>query len=212
VSESLTGTSRRITVGAPLNVNAGCLLGVTDKGAKIASPIAPPDDTYYTLLDPKTCGCPGSSGARLTDAHVLLDFPVACALQASVAVVRADLADEGCPVPLPDEHVCKPITYKVSVEEAGSYDFTLPLSAGDCAEQRVFLVVMFLEEGDCKELPNLITTDGCTACVSYGVSKGGTRDLCKVLPGNPSMYVDATCCGDVPTRRASWGQVKTLYR
>ena len=212
VSESLQGTPQKVAVGTPQDVIAVCLLGVTGKAARTVDHLAPPDDAYYTLLDPETCGCPGTSGVRLPNAHVLLDFPVACSIPASVAVVKADMSDERCPVPMPGAYICEPISYKVSVEEAGSYDFTLPLNAGDCITQKAFLVITFLEEGECKELPMLITTDGCDACASYSVSRDGADDLCKVLPGNPNMYVEATCCDEVPAHRATWGQVKTLYR
>ena len=212
VSEFLQGTPRKIAVGAARDVNAACRLGITGKPAWVVDHLAPPDDAYYTLLDPKTCGCSGPEGVRLPNAHVMLEFPAACGIPASVAVVKADLTDELCPVPVPDAYLFEPITCKLSVKEAGPCDLILPLDTEICITQKAFLVVAFPEEGDCKELPRLLTTDGCSACASYGISKDGPQDLCRVLPGNPIMCVEATCCDEVPARRTTWGEVKTHYR
>jgi hypothetical protein len=212
VSASLRGSPQQVAVGTPQAARGACLLGVTGKGAQIVDHLAPPEDAYYTLLDPESCRCPGLSGVRLQSAHVLLDFPVACGIPVSVVVVKADLTDERCPAPVPEAPLCEPTDYKLSVEEAGSYDFTIPLNEGACITQQAFLVITFHDEGDCKELPRLTTTDGCDACTSYGGLKGGLEDLCKVLPGSPVMYVEATCCDEVPARRGTWGWVQTLYR
>jgi hypothetical protein len=212
VPESLMRTPRTVAVGTPQDVTAACPLGVTGKPAWPVDPVAPPDDAYYTLLDPETCGCPGSSGVLMKNAHVILDFAAGCSIPVSVAVVEADLTDKLCPVPVPGAYLCKPISYELSAREAGTCDFALALADGSCITQKAFLVVTLLENGNCKEPPKLVTTDRCEACTSYSVSKEGAHDLCKDLPGNPIMYVEATCCDEVPAHHATWGQVKTLYR
>jgi hypothetical protein len=73
-------------------------------------------------------------------------------------------------------------------------------------------VITFRDAGDCKDQPRLVTTKDCEACTSIRIRKGEAEDLCKVLGGNPAMYVEATCCDGVPVRRETWGRLKTLFR
>jgi hypothetical protein len=214
VSEPLQGTPLQFDVGAPQQMYVACQLGVTAAPAYIVSYLYPPNDGYYTLLDPAACGCPGPAGVLLSNAHAILNFPIACTIPVSVAVVAADLTDPLCPVPAPTQYLCPPVNFNLAPPAAGSYNFTFPLPSGCCITQKAFLVITFTGAGTCTTLPNLITTDGCTNCVSYNVYPGGFDDLCLDIgfPGNPNMYVEAACCDIVPALRGTWGRMKTLYR
>jgi hypothetical protein len=214
VPELLQGTPQKVDVGTPQKMYVACQLGVTAPPAFLVNYIYPPDDAYYTLLDPATCGCSGPSGVLLSNAHVMLRFPMVCSIPVSVAVVAADLTDPLCPVPVPGQYICGPVNYNLAPTAIGNYDFTFALPEGCCITQKAFLVVTFPAAGTCTTLPLLITTDGCDPCVSYNVYPGGSADLCVDIgfPGNPNMYVEAACCDIVPAIRGTWGRVKTLYR
>ena len=197
VSAPLQGTLQNIAVGTPQQMYIACQLGITGDPAYYVNYLYPPSDAYYTLLDPGTCGCTGPSGVLLSNAHIMLNFQMACSIPVSVAVVAADVTDPLCPVPVPAQYI-----------------FTLPLPSGCCITQKAFLVITFTGAGTCTTLPRLITIDGCDPCVSYNVYPGGFDDLCADIgfPGNPNMYVEAACCDIVPATRGTWGRVKILYR
>jgi len=214
VSEPLQGTLQKLAVGTPQEMYVVCQLGVTDAPGWIVNYLAPPDDAYYTLLDPEACACPGPNGVLLSNAHAMLNFQMAYSIPVSVAVVEADLTDPLCPVPVPGQYICPPVNYNLAPAAAGNYDFTFALPEGCCITQKAFLVVTFTGAGTCTTLPRLITTNGCNPCVSYNVYPGGFDDLCVDIgfPGNPNMYVEAACCDIVPAIRGTWSRVKTLYR
>jgi len=215
VPEPLQGTLQKFAVETPQQMYIACQLGVTGAPAYLVNYLYPPSDAYYTLLDPAACGaCPGPNGVLLSNAHAMLNFPMACSIPVSVAVVGADLTDPLCPVPVPGQTICGPVNYNLAPAAAGNYDFTFALPSGCCITQKAFLVVTFTGAGTCTTLPRLITTDGCDPCVSYNVYPAGFDDLCVDIgfPGNPNMYVEAACCDIVPAMQGTWGRVKTLYR
>ena len=215
VPEALQGTPQKFIVGTPQSMYVACNLGVTGDPAWIVNYLYPPNDAYYTMLDPAACGaCPGPNGVLLSNAHALLNFPMACSIPVSVAVVAADLTDPLCPVPLPGQYICAPVNYNLAPGAAGNWDFTFAMPLGCCITQKAFLVIEFTGTGTCTTLPRLITTDVCDPCVSYNVYPGGFDDLCVDIgfPGNPNMYVEAACCDQVPALRGTWGRMKTLYR
>ena len=215
VSAPLQGTLQKIAVDTPQQMYVACQLGVTGAPAFLVNYLYPPNDAYYTMLDPAACGaCPGPNGVLLSNAHILLNFQMACSIPVSVAVVAADLTDPLCPVPVPGQYICPVVNYNLAPAAAGNYDFTFPLPSGCCITEKAFLVVTFTGTGTCTTLPRLITTDGCDPCMSYNVYPGGFDDLCADIgfPGNPNMYVEAACCDIVPAMRGTWGRVKTLYR
>ncbi len=214
VAEPLQGTPQRVVVGTPQQMNVLCGLGVAAAPAYYIDYLLPPNDAYYTLLDPATCGCPGPNGVLLSNAHVLLNFPMACSIPVSVAVVAADLTDPLCPVPVPGQYLCAPVNYDLVPGAAGDYDFMFALPSGCCITEKAFLVVTFTGAGSCTTLPRLITTEGCNPCESYNVYPGGFDDLCVAVgfPGNPSMSVETACCDIVPALRGTWGQMKTHFR
>jgi hypothetical protein len=215
VHEAMLGTPLKLAVGTPQNITVTCTLGVTDAPAYLVNYLLPPDDAYYTLLDPALCGCAGPGGVLLSNAHAFLNFQMACSIPVSVGVVAADLTDPLCPRPIPGQYLCGPINYNLAPAAAGNYDFSFALPAGCCITQKAFLVVTFLQTGDCTTLPRLITSAICNGCFSYNVyPPTGFDDLCVDIgfPGNPIMYVDAGCCDVVPTHHDTWGRLKTMYR
>jgi hypothetical protein len=202
----------KIVVGVPLSAQATCTVGETGAPAFNVNYLLPPDDAYYTLLNPANCaGCAGGI-LQLNLAHVLLNFPVKCTIPVSVAIVKSNGA--ACPAPLPGEYVCGPLQYNLAPPTAGSFNFGLALPAGCCVDQMVFLEVSFLSSGSCSTLPRLITTGACNPCESYNVYPGGFDELCTDIgfPGNPIMNVDGDCCLATSTHTGTWGAIKLHYR
>lgn len=191
-----------------------CRLGVTADPHLTMNYFYPPDDEYYTLIDPSACGCAGAQGVAVTAAHVILDFPEACTLPVTVAVVAADLTDPSCPAPVREQYLCPPTDFDLEVSNAGGYDFLMPLGGACCVTQKAFLLIKVRELGTCGAVPSLYVTFGCDPCTSWNYWPGGAlTDLCEgYLLGNPNMYVDAACCSAVPTLPRTWGQLKSTYR
>ena len=214
-STPLQGTILNKVVGTPNSVHTQCLLGVTGDPAWIINGwLLPPDDSYYTLLRPADCACPGPRGVLLSVAHVLLSFSEVCSVPVTVGVVAAT-GTPGCLAPIPGQYLCPPVSYNLSVTATGIYDFSMPLSEGCCITDNAFLVITFDGEGTCGTLPDVITTDGCETCVSYnGWPPSSLHDLCVDynFPGNLNMYVEAACCDVVPAIPGTWGRIKMLYR
>jgi hypothetical protein len=211
------GTLHQVVVGHKLlGGNTTCVLGVTGPASFPMFYLYPPNDQYYTLIEPSQCGCSGSGGVQLTNAHVMLDFPEPCAIPVEIGVVAADLTDPACPAPILGEYLCGPIAYELSgVEEPGQYEFSLSLTGGCCITQKAFLMITFVSGGDCGGLPGLMIDTSVCGCTSYNAwPDGGDQayDLCGTLPGSPVMYADATCCSPVPVVPQTWGGLKATYR
>jgi hypothetical protein len=212
---TLKGTPQRVVVGRQLqSAPPTCVLGVPGPASFPMFYLYPPEDQYYTLLDPGTCDCPEEESVQLATAHVQLDFPEACTIPVTVAVVAADLTDPSCPIPMPGQYLAPPLDYDLEVSEAGQYDFSLALPAGTCIPEKAFLLITFVTGGDCGSWPGLMIDTAVCGCVAYNAwpESGDPADLCGTLPGSPVMYVDATCCSVVPTTGHSWGGLKTIYR
>jgi hypothetical protein len=211
---TLRGTTQQVIVGSKLeSMNPICTLGVIGPASFPMFYLYPPEDQYYTLIDPAQCGCQGSGGALLSTAHVMLDFPEACTIPVRVGIVAADLSNPECPAPIMGQYLCPPVDQDLSVTEAGQYDFALPLGAVCCITQKAFLMITFVTGGDCGSWPGLMIDTAVCGCVSYNAwPDGELYDLCGTLPGSPVMYVEAGCCGEVSTTPQSWGHIKAMYR
>lgn len=212
---TLKGTTQQVVVGRQLqSVSPTCTLGVPGPASFPMFYLYPPEDQYYTLIDPAQCDCSEEGAVLLNIAHVALDFPEACTIPVRVAVVEADLSNPECPIPIPGQYVCPPVEYDLTVSEAAQYDFSLPLCEGSCIAQKAFLLITFVSAGDCGSLPGLMIDTAFCGCVSYNAwpGSGDPSDLCGALPGSPVMYVDAACCGPVSEMPHSWGKIKTIYR
>ena len=202
----------------PIQPNGPCVLGQNGPPAFNVNYLLPPNDAYYTLLDPVNCSCPNGQIA-LQMAHVALQFPVACTQQVSVAIVPAIIDANGCASPDPNTKICAPLLYNLSPPAAGAYLFNLPLPANCCVTSKVFLEINFVTAGvGCSSSttrPRLITDNTCEPCTSWNIYPGGgPDDLCVDIgfPGNPMMYVDGDCCATTDAHSKTWGQLKSLYR
>jgi hypothetical protein len=203
----------QVAPNAPAMPAPGCRLGPTEIHFTM-NYIFPPNDEYYTLIDPASCGCNSPAGVMVTTAHAFLDFPEPCKIPVTVAVVAAEPDEQGCARPVRDEILCPPVDYDLEVSNAGGYDFLMPLGGTVCITEKAFLLITFREVGDCGNVPSLYVTFGCDPCTSWNYwPDGALTDLCDgYLLGNPVMYVDAACCDVVPAMPQSWGRLKSTYR
>lgn len=207
---------QRVDVGSIQSHAGPCPLGPNGPVATAVRFLLPPDDQYYTLLDPALCQC-GPAGASLNAAHVLLFFDPPCSIPVSVSIIGA-ATDPACGlIPDPSQVICPATTYVLDGSAGGLIDFALALPPGCCIQGRAFLCVNFLNSGSCPPglEPGLVNDPSCEPCVSFNIYPGDpiARDLCTFygFPGNPIMYVDASCCEPTPTLPGSWGMLKTLY-
>jgi len=210
------GPFESITPGPPLP-NGGCEMGFSLNPAFLVNWLLPPDDGYYTLIDPANCVCPNGSIA-VNAAHLLLNFRTICAQPVTVSIVGATVDASGCDRPDPLNILCGPIGYNLAPGATGNFQFNLPIPAGCCITSKAFLVINFIAPGTgCSTSttrPRLITNATCAPCSSYNIYPGGNDDLCvdAGFPGNPLMWVDGDCCATTPAEKATWGMVKNLYR
>lgn len=203
-----------LSVGGPIN-HAVCEVGISTGAASIINYLLPPDDAYYTLLDPSTCSsCNGA--LQLSVAHMLLNFQAVCTQQVQVRVVPA-VNNAGCYVPDVNTAICAPIIYNLTPGAIGNFQFNLALPLGCCVTGPVFLDINFITVGaGCSTSatrPRLIVDATPLGCTSWNVYPGGFDDLVNDIgfPGNPVMWAEGDCC-PTPTTPGSWGRIKTLYR
>jgi hypothetical protein len=199
---SPAGTPVDHQIGNVTSIPTTCQLGVVGPSIGSFGYVDPPDDVYYTLLNPANCPtCPGDK-YRLTTAHLLLYFTEPCNIQVTVSVVPAVESSPGCFAPnrVPPP-ICPPTTYLVddggALEQNLDVQFAMP--ADCCISGPAFLVFEF-DEGTCAEgRPRFLTPASCNNCTQYNVYplKPSGDDLCAVLSPNlhgPIMYADAECC------------------
>lgn len=204
----------KITAGQlPLSGTVACQLGVLGAPAQAFNYLLPPNDAYYTLINPAACSGCASPAIQVVLGHMYLYFQQAnaCGLDISVGVVGTG-GDVACFTPDPSIVLCNRLTYTVSVPAPGLYDVALPLPAACCIDKPAFLEYTFDNAGTCSPLPAIVTTGDCTGCTSYNIYPGGNDDLCPILGGDLVMFADAACCGTTSARASSWGTMKGLYR
>ncbi|NOT34867.1 MAG: hypothetical protein HOP12_11950 [Candidatus Eisenbacteria bacterium] len=215
ITELQGQTLESVQVGPPRTGQATCQLGVTGAAAFNINYLLPPNDEYFTLIDPASCGC-ANGAVQLNNINIALQFPVACTQPVQISVVGAS-GDAACYFPNPASVICQPVNYNLAPGAAGSFLFTMALAPGCCVSGPVFIRVSFVSGGvGCNTsatIPRLITTAACVPCTSYNIYPGGNDELCDVgFPGNPIMFSDADCCGATPTKLGSWGGLKINYR
>jgi hypothetical protein len=214
-------TIRAVKIGTPASPHVACTLGETRPPAWInPGYLVPPDDRYYTELKISDCpGC-GPGGLLITNAHLVLYYEATCILPVEVSIVPAILGPSGCEVPDTQHTLCGPSPDLLPGDAGNGYDFSLALAQPCCITQDAFLLVRFVDLGNCATPPDLVAADPpCNPCVSYNLNPSfGFVDMCadpfwtQYLTGNPNMYVDADCCTITPTVPNSWGRLKLLYR
>src|SRR6185503_11068199 len=88
--------------------------------------LQPPNDAYYTLIDPAACAtCP--EGMLVTKAHVVLRFQAACAQPVVISIVGNN-GTEQCPNPDPSQVLCPPETHNLNGTTDTQTDFTVTLA------------------------------------------------------------------------------------
>lgn len=190
-----------------------CNFGVTGPAVFTVSYVIPPDDQYYTLLDPAQGGCGTQGAAQIQAAHIGVEFQYAYETPIRVGIVEADLSNPDCPVPIPGAYLCAPTDLMLAGPGTGAYDVTLPLASACVLTGKAFLEITFTELGDSWEVPGLLLSGECEPCTSYNYYPGNDYDLCTFgFDGNPIMYVDAVTDGALPAARGTWGRIKTMHR
>jgi hypothetical protein len=210
-----------LKVGRALSASSACLLGETRPVIGYLPYVIPPEDRYFTLIDPASCtACPAAGGVAVTVGHMGIYFPTLCTTLMTVSVVGAMATPiGGCYVPDESNVLCPPVTYAVTPPTSGGFDVGLPLDPGCCISDKAFLRIDFLQSGcdpSTGALGIYATAAPCYPCQSWNFYASAQDDLCSVFSqygaGNLYMYAEADCCGATPTHDGSWGRVKTLYR
>ena len=215
----VSGTSIAGVKLGPNSVQSTCTLGVTGAPAYIVNYVLPPNDQYYTLVNPADCAACGGGPVTALDANVYLNFRATCSQTISVGIYGL-LPGTACPTPDPNQVLCPPINYTLTPPAPGNYLFTMALPAGCCISGPAFLKIEFVDAAPgCDQsttVPRLITTADCSAaCSSWNIyPAGGPDDLCVDIgfPGQPNMSLDVDCCNSTPTIKHSWGSLKSTYR
>lgn len=185
-----------------------CTPGVAGTPVWLIRSYVTPPETYFTRLDPQSCGCTVS--ALLTDVHVMLSSTGIVTGTLTASIVASHAVGPGCLAPLPDSVLCGPVTGSFGLAPGVVTNVSLALPATCCLDRTAFLRVSI----DAASGPVDLVTDGsCLRCVSY-VAAGSLLDLCydEGFPGKPLMWVDARCCYPTEARPGTWGRLKTLYR
>jgi hypothetical protein len=213
------GPIKSVMIGPQSTYVPACLLGPNGPLAYVVNYLLPPDDAYYTLLQPSACAaCNGPGGVSIIGLNFALNFQAACDQPVTVSVVGAQ-GVAGCRTPDPATVLCPPSSYVLSLSSPGTFGFSILLPAPCCISQDAFMCVSFGQSGSscstASTRPRLVTTASCAPCVSYNIYPGGNADLCSpavAFPGNPVMFANADCCSITPARSGSWGRLKLLYR
>jgi hypothetical protein len=189
---SVVGTSQQAIVDPTKAVDSICPLGITGSPVYTVGYIVPPDDSYYTLIDPSDCQCSDSVTVLVSAAHIIVEFSYAYDVPVRVGIVQADLSNPECPIPIPGQYLCPPVEQLLEGPGYGTYDISLSLGTGCSVGEKSFLEITFTEW--VYEVPGLVLTGSCEPCKSYNYYPGNNYDLCTFgFEGNPIMYVDATC-------------------
>ena len=184
----------------------------------------PPDDAYYTLIDPANSGCPTCTfGLKLTAVHWFLYWPQPCTVPVKVSIVGTKVKSEGCLEPDVDNVLCPEFDAILDGTSDVFIEHIIPLSH-QCLTEKAFVCIKMVDSGDCPlegngsmSSPAVVSDASPDLCVTYNIYPGSGGPL-DVIPaygfdGNFSMWVDADCCPDqTPTLPGTWGRLKTLYR
>lgn len=220
---SVTPSGPTIIMGSVASGTPACQMGVLGPAGSLWTGLFfPPNDEYYTLLNPFQCSTCPENNVQLTTAHLQIFFQQDCTLNVSVSIVSSqDPNGDLCFVPSGPE-ICPPLQYQLSSGGVLNQciDFALPLPANCCVNYWSFLKIE-LDGGNCPGgEPGVCAPLSCQNCTQYNFYPGGPafpgRDLC--VFGQPFgftgivMYADAECCAPTSTVPGSWGMLKTIYR
>jgi len=212
------GPPRRYeTVDAPVHFEphapngTSCRLGI-DAVPDLAGELFPPDDVYYMLMQPTSCG--PCSLVSLVNVHVMLEFRKLCAVPIRISVFNA--FGSPCPRPDPAQRLFGAFDTLVTPGDYGYQEFIVPLPEGWKLTAPAFLSIQFTGGPDsCSatdESPRLAFREGCPHCVAYNGFSDSIDDVCSTGVGLPVMSAEVSECVFTPVLRRSWGAVKVLYR
>lgn len=179
--------------------------------------ILPPDDQFYTLLQPPQCtACGNTNSARLSNAHIVLNVLAPCTMPIEYSIVAADT---GCTQPDPLALICAPTQTNLVPTSVGLVNFTLPLPDSCQFTGPAFLCITFKSfPVGCDQANNrprlVLASGGCPACQSFNYFDTDKADLCvepDALTGQPLFYAEAWSCF-TPTLPRTWGALKIRYR
>ena len=186
-----------------------CTLGTTGNAAFLTD-VYPPDDGYYTLIRPASCGA--CSVTVMSAIHVWMEFRVPCALPVLFSVAKS--FGTTCRQPDPGQILFPAFRATLTAPEEGLHEFVVPVPSTWRLDQDAFLFVKFdTEVAACSDpdLPRLVLRSGCPRCVAYE-QFGGIEDVCQSGVGIPLIHADVTECIPTPALPSSWGSLKLLYR
>ena len=216
-----TAHSVEIPIDPIIHSATACDMGVPGPPAIAYAYVLPPNDAYYTLMDPAACGASQTDRRLLIVAHAELYFTAPCEIPVTLSVVPAVVLGGGCLAPnLFAPPICPPVNYLVS--DGGvlgrCVNYALPMPAGCSINGPAFLHIEF-DQGTCPNgRPAFCGPAACSQCTQYnfypGVGAPGD-DLCALFTPlsltGPIMYVESTSL-PTSTTPGSWGVLKTLYR
>ena len=126
----------RIDLSTPNSTAAACKVGENGAPAFLLDYLLPPQDEYFTLLDPASCAACPAPALLLTTAHAFLNFRVDCSMSVTVRIVGAT-ENGGCSTPDPNTVLCPPTNYTLAPGAIGNFDFSMALPAGCCIDRPV---------------------------------------------------------------------------
>lgn len=213
------GPIHRVYVNGVAPLAPICQMGEPDTSFNEINFIEPPDDSYYTLLLASQCpSCTAPDTAVVKFAHVALDYPVQCIVQAQVAIVAAKRIAPDCFAPDTTIILCPPRTVNLEPISNGIFDLAAAVSTGCKVSRDAFLCITFMglapECTDGNDRPRLMLSSQCPTCSSYNHfgTPRQSLDLCPQLMGRPTMYIDVEACITTPALVRSWGSLKIRYR
>ncbi len=209
---------------APKAAQASCLLGVTAEGNLGIAGDTTPGTLILTLIDPADCSvCPPGAPLLLRSVQWRMSFDVSCQVNVRVAIFGSTTGPS-CSA-IPDTSVVLMPAFVTTLSSLpnpggfniGTYDVPFPTTL--CLTGKAFVMVEFLDSScDVNSYYLWTATNGLVPCVpcrqfSHEVGiNAGIDDICSETPNMFTMAVPADCCAGVPTRPATWGRLKTLYR
>jgi len=192
---------------APLHTNDACSLGITGT-ASSTTDLFLPDDVYYVLLKPATCGA--CSLTAISQVHIQMNFEEPCMMPIRIGLVQA--TNSFCPQP-DLGHILFPLTdASVLATDTGIGDYVIAAPADWKIHGNAFLVVDFADTcAGVTVQPQLANLAGCTHCSAYEFSDG-FQDVCTATGTGPLISADVVECILTGALPASWGRLKMHYR
>jgi len=219
------------TDGIPLTPQGTAATCVLEPGPIALPAYVYPLPNYFTAfawrIPRQACTACGPAGALdIKDILYSLRWP---ALGCTVHVVVSIVAARGvapCLEPDTTQVLCGPEPYTLVRTGERYQAYSADFEEGCCIFEDAFVLLRFLDFGSCSDpvshftMGISITNQPCIDCDQYVAVSGYYNDQltewCSTAGGGSLnsmwMQVQADCCSATPTRRRSWGGVKTIYR